>query len=468
MQNINISQLKAIEALSNVPDQQLQWLIDVGELREYEQGDTLFSRGDAFNYTYIILQGRFRFHIVQGQNNTIKELGIVEKGAITGYLPFSRGKVAMGYGSCIQQASVLLIPAEELRKTVGTHYELTEALVHVMTTRVRFFTTQQQQNEKMYALGKLSAGLAHELNNPASAIVSNASYLAGQLKDLPGLFKHIAAFCPEEEEFDKIHQLLNRIGNDETAGSLTLMEKSDLEDEVATWLEEHGINDYALAANIVEEGVTMADIESLSQAIPQQSLEPSLQYIHYQLSINRMVSDIIHAAQRISTLVGAVKTYSHMDRGGDSQMVDINNGIETTLTILNHKFKKGNVTIHKNLDPALPHIKGMAGELNQVWTNILDNAIDAIDEQKEGAISISTSFEDNRVKVVVQDNGPGIPEELQQHIFDPFFTTKQIGKGTGLGLDVVTRIVDRHNGRINVNSQPGNTVFEISLPLNND
>ncbi|WDF53821.1 ATP-binding protein [Mucilaginibacter sp. KACC 22063] len=466
MKNVDVAALKKIEVLSNVPDDQLQWLIDVGTVREIAVGDVIFKQGDPFDSVFIILSGRFKFMLMIGDK--IKELDTVEAGVVTGYLPFSRGTVAKGYGSCIKDAVVLQVPAEEFKKSVSQRYEIIEALVHVMTTRVRSFTAQQQQNEKMYALGKLSAGLAHELNNPASAIVSNAANLTNHLKQLPLLFKNIAAYCPDDDQLMHIQDLIIATENNPKSGLLSLMERSALEDDMIDWLEDHGIDDVVLAQNLADEGVMLQALDHLSQKIPQEHLSSALSYIDYQLTVTRMVNDIKQASQRISTLVGAVKNYSHMDRGGDKQMVDINNGIETTLTILNHKFRKGNITINKHFDANLPQVRGMAGELNQVWTNIIDNAIDAVEEQPNGRIDITTELDDNCVKVIIKDNGPGIPEDVQSHIFDPFFTTKQIGKGTGLGLEVVTRICTHHHGSVKVDSKPGATSFTITLPITND
>ncbi|RYY34480.1 MAG: GHKL domain-containing protein [Sphingobacteriaceae bacterium] len=463
MNTITVEQLKSIETIHDVPDDQLQWFIDASELLEFKVGDNVFEIGTPMDRTFVIIKGRFRISMVQG--NKVREIADFGPGSITGYLPFSRGKIIMGYGECIEDMVALVCPAQDLRQAIKDHYELTEALVHIMTTRVRDFTAMQQQNEKMMALGKLSAGLAHELNNPAAAIVRNTSSLKEQIKQLPELFKEIAAIKMDMAEIKPVKQFIKEVVERPEKPSLSMMQRADLEDELMDWLEDHEITDYAMAETMADMGFSIADLETLRTMISVDCIAPILFWINNNLVTGKLVDDIQEAARRISELVGSVKTFTHMDRDADKQLIDIHAGIQNTLKMLDYKLKKGNITLKEEFTENLPKVKVMPGEMNQVWTNLIDNAIDAMEANGTGILKISTRKDGDFVQVMIIDNGPGIPEDIKPKIFDPFFTTKEMGKGTGMGLDVVSRIIRQHNGTVKVKSHPGDTEFEVCLPI---
>ena len=466
MKNVTLEELKAIPTLQTVPDDQLQWFLDAGDTIEVQEGERIFEKGDPLDKTYVLIEGRFRICAMQG--GKMREVLVVKEQAVTGYLPFSRAVNTFGYGECIKKARIFRVYKDKIQEAIKLHYELTEALVHTMTSRIRDFTSLQQQNEKMFALGKLSAGLAHELNNPASAIARGASSLQGQIKRMPLMFKQIASLNIAPEKIDSINELLISKTHQTGKPVLSMMARADNEDALADWLADHDIKDFDIAENFTEFDFTPADLDHLHSCTPSPQLNVVLAWMNNYLLAEKMVSDIKESSHRISELVSSVKTFTHMDRDTDKQLLDIHAGIRNTLTMLNYKVKKGNIQVVEDFDLNLPQIKALAGELNQVWTNIIDNAIDAMEVNGSGILEIRTRQDRHYICVYIKDNGPGIPEEMQSQVFDPFFTTKDMGKGTGLGLDVVTRIVRQHNGTVKLTSVPGNTEFTVCFPMNDN
>jgi len=331
---------------------------------------------------------------------------------------------------------------------------------------VRDFTTQQQQNEKMMALGKLSAGLAHELNNPASAVVRGAASLKKHLLMFPKTFKDITEIKMSPQQVDLVNTKLINILSQREKPTLSMMERSELEDEMADWMEDNEvINAPEIAENFIEFGLSIAEAEEFKRNIPDDYISHVMNWINSNMITEKMVIDIEEASKRIADLVGAVKNFTHMDQGHDKQYADVHDGIRNTLTMLQHKIHKGSVEVIKNFDTSLPPVKAMIGELNQVWTNLMDNALDAMEAAGKGTLEIKTRRDSDCVEVSIIDNGPGIPDDIKSQVFDPFFTTKEIGKGTGLGLDVVNRIVKQHQGIIKLNSVPGRTEFSVCFPI---
>jgi signal transduction histidine kinase len=457
--------LQSIEALQDVPLSQLQWLLDHCAQLEIKQDEYLFRSGDPIKGTYIITEGSFRICVMQG--NELREIARFEPKDITGYLPFSRGKVLNALGQALSDTKYLFFPRENAEEMIRTQFELTQALVHIMTTRVRNFTSQELQNEKMMALGKLSAGLAHELNNPASAIVRGSASLLQHLKLAPETFKKVMAIRVSEEAVTLVSGQLFTILSRGEKPHLTMMQRSSKEDDLLDWMDEYDIdNVQEVAENFVDFGFTTDDLDGFKKMMPNESMSAVFNWINNNLVTERMVMDIEEASRRIAGLVSSVKNFTHMDQGHGKQYADIHNGIRSTLTMLQYKVRKGNIVLEEDFDNSLPEVNAMIGELNQVWTNLIDNALDAMEINGKGVLLIKTRRDKDCVEVTIGDNGPGIPDELKSQIFDPFFTTKEVGKGTGLGLDVVTRIVKQHNGSIKVNSRPGKTEFIVEFPIN--
>lgn len=461
MKELTIEDLKIVKEFQQVPDEQLQWLISQGETIELEEGELLFNVGEPVNICYVILDGKMRICSVQSGNQ--KELRMLDPGQLSGYLPYSRATTTPAFCEAIKKSWVFKCSKEKLKEGLENHYELIEAMVHMMLSRVREFTSIQQQNEKMFALGKLSAGLAHELNNPAAAISRAAALLQTQVSRLPHLFRSIANLRIEPEKVEKISKLIvDKINTEPPV--LTMMQKANLEDEITDWLNANHLKDTD-PEGLVERGFTTGEMDVFKACSTTEHLPFLLEWISNYLVTNKMADDIRTSSDRISTLVGAVKNFTFMDKNTDRQLTDIHVGIRNTLTMLNYKLRKGNINVIENYDNSIPQIKIFPGEMNQVWTNIIDNAIDAMEVNGKGNLTITTIHDDRFLKVTIKDDGPGIPEDIKQNIFAPFFTTKEMGKGSGLGLDVVSRIMMQHNGEVKVKSAPGATEFEICLPF---
>lgn len=461
MKELTIEALKIVKEFQHVPDDQLAWLISQGDTVEIEEGGILFNAGEPVTIAYIVLDGKMRVCAVQ--SGMQKELRILDPGQVTGYLPYSRATITPAFCEALKKSWVFRCSKEKLIEGFGTHYLLIESLVHMMLSRVREFTSIQQQNEKMFALGKLSAGLAHELNNPAAAISRAAALLQTQVGQLPILFKDIANLNIEPEKVEKINQLiLQKIATEPPV--LSMMQKAGLEDDLMDWLTKNNLKDTD-PEGLVERGFATAELDVFKDCTTTDHLPVLLEWVSNYLVTNKMAEDIRTSSERISDLVGAVKNFTFMDKDSNRQLTDIHAGIRNTLTMLNYKLRKGNIKVVEHYDNSIPRIMVFPGELNQVWTNIIDNAIDAMEINGKGQLEITTSHDARFVKITIKDDGSGIPENIKKNIFAPFFTTKEMGKGSGLGLDVVTRIMTQHNGEVKVKSEPGATEFEICLPV---
>ncbi|MDX5327161.1 MAG: GHKL domain-containing protein [Bacteroidota bacterium] len=460
---MKIADLQIFEPLRGVPDHQLQWLIDHGEMHQFEKGDMLFQKGHPSDHMNMVVEGKFHVYSYVGENR--KLFGSFERGDLTGLLPYSRLKIAVGDGVSVGHSKVFTVHRSKMPEMIRENYELTQNLVHFMTSRVREFSQMQMQNEKLMALGKLSAGLAHELNNPASAIRRSALELQRHLKALPDTFKEVMSLQLSPQLSEELNEMIFTKVDSPTGEEMPLRERTRLEDEMADLLESSNIDDpFEFTENLVFFGFSTEDIQQIMQLSRSDDFPIILRWIDQNLITERMVSEIEEASARIADLVGSMKQYSYMDRNVDWQEIDIRQGIRNTLKILDHKIRKGGHKVDLVLCDPCPNIHGLPGELNQVWTNLIDNAIDAM-ENRPGVLSIHSEMAGNFIKVTISDTGSGIPEEVRYRIFEPFFTTKEMGKGTGLGLDIVNKIMKQHNGDIQVHSKPGRTTFELSFPL---
>ena len=456
-----VAALQAIPSFESLPEDQLCWLAENGEIKRYAAGESIITKGDRIEFMAVLLEGQIVFRVSNSGENRIS--GHIEQGEFTGVLPFSRAEIAIGNGVAEKECLLLSIEKRHFPEMIRRHYELVEMLVHHMTDRVRQFTTFEQQNEKLMSLGKLSAGLAHELNNPASAMVRSSAELKRHISMTPERYKKIMRIDADAEQLDRVNELLySKI----EAGTvhLSLLEKTEQSDELADWLDDHGVEDpFECAELFVEFGFERSDLEHLADLFAADDLPAVVLWMENVLTAEMVVNEIQDAASRISDIVGSVKEFSQMDRSKEARPVDLRAGIQSTITLLNHKTKRTDITILNNIPDDLPEFKGLVGELNQVWMNLIDNAVDAVGET--GTITISAEATQDHITITVQDDGPGIPEEVRSRIFDPFFTTKAMGKGTGLGLDIVHKIITRHGGSIEVESEPGSTTFAVHLPI---
>lgn len=454
--------LQDLPVLRQVPLKQLDWLVEKAEVIEIFPDDLLFQKGDPVDNMYVVLEGQLDVHLEQ--NGQLKSTFTYRKGDILGLLPFSRLTHAAAQGVAILHSQILALHRHHFPELEKKHSDLLQVLVNFMTDRVRDYTQKQQFDEKLMALGKLSAGLAHELNNPSAAIVRSSSELLRIHHSVPGKFKRIMMMKVEPEQIDRIVDFTFSKAENCNSTTLPMLERSRLEDAMLEWLDEHQIEDaYSLAEVFVETGFSMQDLDQLKEILAGKHLDEVLQWVANTLSTERVICDIQAASQRIFELVSAVKTYSHMDRSSDKQKVALPDGIRSTLTMLGHKMKEKGIQLREFYAADLPEVNVYPGELNQVWTNLIDNAIDAM--QDKGILEIKAWREGSLALVSITDNGPGIPPEVIGRIFDPFYTTKPIGKGTGLGLDIANKIIQHHNAQIKVSSVPGRTQFLVQLPL---
>jgi signal transduction histidine kinase len=360
---------------------------------------------------------------------------------------------------------VLRIPQEAFEKLLSSSTTAAMAVLHWVMARLTQNESLLHQQEKMAALGTMSAGLAHELNNPSAAAQRSASQLREiQFKWLE-LTHQIERVAFQKNQTDWLNDFMQETSHRfESPLKLDALEKIDLVDQLQTWLESSGIESaWELAPALVNFGWDSESLEKLKNNLSPSLFSLSIQWLGTGCLMMGLLSEVLQTTERISQIVRAVKSYTYLDQAPLLE-VDVHEGLENTLVIMQHKLKKG-VTVKREYSPNLPRIEAYASELNQVWTNIIDNAIDAMNGR--GEIKLRTYEEDHRVIVEIMDNGPGIPEEIQSRIFEPFFTTKAPGHGTGLGLHISHDIIaNRHHGQLLVESKPGETKFRVILPVN--
>ncbi len=451
-------ELTKIPVFSDLPKDGLEWL--AAQMTEFRlaPGEILGHEGDPADRMIVLLDGVIRAK----RNNPDFPTWVVSAPSIAGMLPFSRMTHFPATTRAMVATHGAMFPANRFAEMLERLPALQSRLVSVLTDRVRQATKLQGQGEKLAALGKISAGLAHELNNPAAA----ARRAVANLREAFQTYRAAAASLDGQalsSEQRAAIAVLERELAEQSASAVQMdsLERSDCEERIATCLEAHHIEKaWELAPALLEAGCDGAWVDRVAAQFPA-VLGDVLARIAASLAIGGMLAEVEHSTTRISDLVHAIKEYTYMDQGPE-QEVDIHNGIENTLLIMRHRLKHG-ITLKLDFDRTLPKICGRGSELNQVWTNLIDNAIDAT--QGRGEICIRTARELDRALVEIADNGPGIPPEIRDRIFDPFFTTKEVGEGTGLGLEIAGRIVRDHRGEITVESVPGNTRFQIRLPL---
>ena len=452
------SELLRVPVFAGLPDDQITWFISQAIDLPLKAGDTYFREGDPADAMFVVLEGQIQ---VRGEIGGEPIVILLKSGDVTGVLPFSRMKQFTVGTRAVTDARVLRFPSSLFPELVQKMPELTQRLVGLMSDRIRETTRREQQRDRLVSLGKLSAGLAHELNNPASAAKRAASQLRDILKKIRDASHELGRreLTPAQQaEIEKLEASF--VQRDEVpSDALTI---SDLEDQIDSLLRSHGQTDmWQMAADLAHRNVKPEALESLFATLDADTARAALVRIAASVEVATLLNEIESGTSRISDLVRAIKEYTYMDQT-PLQNVDIVKSLETTLTILNHKLKHG-VVVQRDYQRIPLLVNSFGSELNQVWTNLIDNAIDAMGGK--GELRIRTYRDDDCVVVEIDDNGLGIPPDVQPHIFEPFFTTKGVGEGTGLGLDTVQRIVKKHRGNIQLTSKPGDTRFLVWLPL---
>ena len=452
------SELLRVPAFADLPDDQIAWFLSQAQEMNLKAGDTYARQGDPADAMFVILDGHLQGRGELGGETFVFDL---EPGDVTGLLPFSRMKQFTVSGRAVTDSHALRFPATLFPELVQKMPVLTQRLVGLMSDRIRETTRLEQQRDRLASLGKLSAGLAHELNNPASAAKRAASQLRHILKKIRDASLELGRRDLPPAQKSEIEKLESSFTQSDVVppDALTM---SDLEDQIDSLLRSHGQNDlWMLAAGLARRNIQPEIVESLFAILDAVTARAALVRIAASVEIASLLHEIESSTSRISDLVGAIKEYTYMDQS-PVQNVDVVRSLETTLTIMNHKLKRG-VVVQRDYQPIPLLVNSFGSELNQVWTNLIDNAIDAM--HGKGELRVRTYRDADCVVIEIGDDGPGIPSEVQPHIFEPFFTTKGVGQGTGLGLDTVQRIVKKHRGNIQVNSTPGDTRFQVWLPL---
>ena len=439
-------------------DEQIEALARYGTKLRLQAGDYLFDERSVVDSFYVLLEGEIRISRLDGAEET--PVATHHAGDFTGGLAVLTGKRSIHRARAATPSHVLEVGADTFRRVAVERPDLADILISVLAQRMRHTQRAFRQQEKMAALGKLSAGLAHELNNPAAAARRAADDLRDAALEAQSLaLEHDERFSPGERE-----RLAGVLRETRAAGEVSLdpVALSDREEEVALWLEERGIEGvWDLAPTLVAADLGTERLERLGEDLgDDRTLAGALQWLGATLDLLGLAEEVGRSTARISELVGAIKEHTYMDRGSYSE-TDVREGLESTLTMLGHKLR--GVTVERGYDDALPKIWANGGELNQVWANLIDNAAEAVDGR--GRIAVGAYGDGDLVVVEITDDGPGISREIQNRIFEPFFTTKQIGKGTGLGLDIVRRIVVAHGGEVAFDSRPGETRFVVRLPI---
>jgi signal transduction histidine kinase len=458
--------LRKLFLFEKLSDEQLAWLAEHGWVIEAPSGATVLAEGDQAELFIVLLSGTITMSRKVGQDDveTIRtdQVGVYA-GAMQAYVADRSRQTYTATIRVVSDARFFVLRAEDFAWMMHTWFPMAIHLLEGLFLGMRTSAHIVGQRQQLLALGALSAGLTHELNNPAAAAVRATA----ALRDRVAGMRHKLAMLAKEELDPHLLVLLvdvqeEAVGAVAEAPKLTALEESSREDELNDWLDEHEVpNGWELAPIFVGAGTTTEFLDEVADAVPAAMLEGAVRWLGYALETELLMNEITDSVTRISSLVAAAKRYSNMDRA-PHERVDIHLGLKSTLVMLASKLE--GIKVVKDFDHSLPKVPVYAGELNQVWTNLIDNAVQAM--EGHGTLTLRTSMDGDRVRVEIGDTGPGVPEKLRQRIFEPFFTTKPVGQGTGLGLDISYRIVvGRHGGDLTVESRPGDTRFIVRLPL---
>jgi signal transduction histidine kinase len=455
-----MARLAKHRAIGGAPAWEHAWLVAHGELRKYAAGTVLMRKGEQARNMFVLLDG----HIVIRTDSGVGAHKVFEwkGGDLGGTLPYSRRAAPPNDAIADADTEMLEVSRDHFPEMIRVCPTVTEILVHAMLDRARMFTSSGLRDEKLISLGKLASGIAHELNNPSSAILRSSKMLAASLSGSEEAARRINGAHLTDAQLDAIDVVREQCTDMRMTGTFSVVARADREEAIAEWMAERGIDDAAAAA-LSETTVTIEALDGLAAALPTSVLPAALEWIAAGCTVRTLGSEIETAATRMHELVAAIKGFSYMDHAPVPEPVDIRRGLMDTLRLLDSKVRAKSIEVTFDFPGDLPCAFGVGAELNQVWMNLIDNALDAAPER--GHVTVSAARDLDRIVVRIVDDGPGVPEEIQGKIFDPFFTTKGVGKGTGLGLDIVRRLLTQHEGSITLESVPGRTEFQVRIPV---
>jgi signal transduction histidine kinase len=465
-QRLPPEELRTLFLFESLDTDKLSWLCEHGRVERYPAG-LIHTEGEPATCFYVLLDGTISMSR-RVQRDDVEITRTSQRGVYAGAMQAYLGdQVPQVYSSSLRaltECRMFVLPAEEFGRMMRDWFPMAMHLLEGLFFGMRNTNLVIGQRERLVELGALAAGLTHELNNPAAAAVRATSALRERVA---GMRHKLALLAGGHIAPPKLRQLTElqeaAVERAAKAPDLSPLEASDREDELADWLDAHDIaGGYDLAPVFVAAGLDATWADEVAEAVAPEQLEGAMRWLGYTVETENLMREIEDSTGRISTLVGAAKQYSQMDRA-PYQLIDVHDGLESTLVMLTHKIGD-RVRVERDFDRSLPRVPAFAGELNQVWTNLVDNSVSAMDG--EGTITVRTARDGDQVMVEIGDTGPGVPDELKERIFEPFFTTKPVGEGTGLGLDISWRIVvQRHRGDIRVKSRPGDTRFQVRLPI---
>jgi signal transduction histidine kinase len=460
---IDVKMLEGIPLFASLSDERLRWLATVACESLIHPGEVLLREGDPCDNFYVVLDGELQV-VKNSYGGEQLLLASLRRGAFLGEMSLLTGKPHNASVRATRDSTLLVLNPPAFNETIKSCSSVALSVAQALAERAQTNEGMIRQREKIAALGTLSAGLAHQLNNPASAATRAAVQMHKTLLDMDMLAIKLMRLGLSTEQIDAFEHFQQAVlAKAVKARRLDPLTQSDLEEAMIVWMDKHHIEEsWRLAPTFVSAGITLEHLDEIAATIDNDLLDELLTWIEGTLTGVSLLRSIEQSAARISELVNAIKSYSYMDEA-PLQEIDIHEGLDNTLIIIGHRLGEG-IDVVRQYDPMLPRVMAYGSELNQVWTHLLDNACDAIDGR--GRITIRTWQEDDDIVVEIGDNGAGIAPDIQTRIFEPFFTTKSVGMGTGLGLDIVYRIVKAHRGDVRlVYSRPGDTRFQVRLPL---
>jgi signal transduction histidine kinase len=459
---VTADRLREVPILAGLGDDELARLASVGSERRLAPGDVLFRQGEPAVAFHVVLEGELETtREVAGEQVLMLTHG---PGGYLSAMALLTDTPYRGSTRAVAETLVFELDGEELRRLALANPSLVRAFLPAIESVSGAIKTVERDREKLLAVGRLAAGLAHELNNPAAAAARDVAALREFERMRQAAFAEVAATGAGAERLVALAALgVEATERTDPAERLDPLARSDREDELAEALEGRGVAGAGeIASTLTDAGLDGAWADRVAALLGDAGLGAGLRFVAACAGTRVLLAELEEATTRIADLVTAVKSYSYLDQA-PRQAVDIHDGLETTLVLIGHKLRDKRVEVVRDFDPGLPAVEASGSELNQVWTNLIDNAVDAVDPG--GRITLRTGLQGGRVLVEVGDDGPGVPPELQARVFDAFFTTKPVGRGTGLGLDIAQRIVLRHHGELRLRSEPGDTRFQVLLPV---